>query len=203
MDAPGGPGGVGAVKAGNNITIAADGTISSTGGGGGGGDVPSGSRVAFYNSAAPTGWTKVTDAAVNDAAIRLVTGTGGNSGGTNAFSSAFANFTPSGSVSLAGLSISGVTVTGTVGSTTLTTAQMPSHTHTFFQVGNGSGLASGSNFTGALSQNTGSAGTGSGHNHTFSGSASGGSVTGTATFTGTASSQFAVKYVDMILCSKD
>ena len=85
---------------------------------------------------------------------------------------------------------------------TMRRPQMPSHTHTFFQVGNGGGLASGSDFTGALSQNTGAAGTGQGHNHTFSGSASGGSITGTALFTGSATSQFAVKYINMILCSK-
>lgn len=56
----------------------------------GAGDFPSGTRMAFQQTTVPTGWTKITDAAYNDAAIKLTTGSVGT-GGSAAFSSAFAS----------------------------------------------------------------------------------------------------------------
>jgi microcystin-dependent protein len=70
---------------------------------------PSGTRMAFNQTSAPTGWTKDTTSALNDSIMRIVTGTVG-SGGANAFSS--------------------VNAQTVVGSTTLTESQIPSHTHT-------------------------------------------------------------------------
>ncbi|MBR2611372.1 tail fiber protein, partial [Desulfovibrio sp.] len=78
---------------------------------------PAGTQMPFVQAAAPTGWTKQTT--VNDAAIRIVSGTtGGNTGGSVAFSTAF----------VAGKAI---TLSGNVGATTLSLAQVASHTHTF------------------------------------------------------------------------
>lgn len=65
---------------------------------------PSGTKMIFAQAAAPTGWTKVTTH--NDKALRVVSGTGGGSGGTLGLSAA------------------------TVGSTTLTSSHIPAHTHT-------------------------------------------------------------------------
>jgi hypothetical protein len=48
---------------------------------------PSGTRMPFNQTAAPAGWTKDTTAALNDTAMRIVTGAVG-SGGSVAFSSA-------------------------------------------------------------------------------------------------------------------
>lgn len=48
---------------------------------------PTGTAMTFYQTAAPTGWTK--SVAVDDAAIRIVSGTAGTTGGSLAFSSAF------------------------------------------------------------------------------------------------------------------
>jgi hypothetical protein len=48
------------------------------------GGIPSGSVMLFYQAAAPVGWTQVTTQ--NDKALRVVSGTGGVAGGTNAFS---------------------------------------------------------------------------------------------------------------------
>jgi hypothetical protein len=45
---------------------------------------PSGTTLLFYQPAAPPGWTKLTSQ--NDKAIRVVSGSGGVAGGTNAFS---------------------------------------------------------------------------------------------------------------------
>lgn len=48
--------------------------------------IPAGTVMVFYQAAAPVGWTKITTQ--NDKALRVVSGTGGGSGGTNALSSA-------------------------------------------------------------------------------------------------------------------
>lgn len=78
---------------------------------------PSGSFVAgtsmlFIQAAAPLGWTKQTTH--DNKALRIVSGAGAASGGTVAFTSAFASYTPS----------------GTVGDHAITAAQMPYHAHT-------------------------------------------------------------------------
>ena len=78
-------------------------------------DVPinPGDITVFGQSTAPTGFTKLTTH--NDKALRIVSGTA-SSGGTSSFTTVFTNQTP--------------TVTGlSVGSTTVTTATMPGHTH--------------------------------------------------------------------------
>jgi hypothetical protein len=74
----------------------------------GGAAFPSGTRMSFQQTSAPTGWTKDTTAAINDAILRLVTGSV-SSGGTTAFSTWNAQ-----------------TATG---ATTLSISQIPSHDH--------------------------------------------------------------------------
>jgi hypothetical protein len=71
----------------------------------------SGTSMLFAQTSAPVGWTKSTTH--NNKALRVVSGTA-SSGGTVEFTTAFAS----------------QSVAGTVGDTTLTTAQIPSHTHT-------------------------------------------------------------------------
>ena len=133
MATPGGPGVIGAVKAGNGIAIATDGTISidpntvvaklvaganvslvpSTGLGTvtinaipeAAGDFPAGTVTLFVQASAPTGWTQVNSQ--NNKAIRVVNGSGGGSGGSQPFTSVFTSVPVTGSVSLSGLSISG------------------------------------------------------------------------------------------------
>lgn len=152
---------------------------------------PQGTKLLFQQTAAPTGWTK--DTTHNDKTIRVVTGTV-SSGGSNAFSSAF-SYTPAGSVN--------TSVTGTVANHTLTTSQIPAHSHSLgtrarVQVGNDNGVQYGgggsSTYNGAVidTQNKGGGGA---HNHGWSGSAS-------SAFTGTAT-DFAPQYVDTIIASKD
>lgn len=70
----------------------------------------SGTKMSFYQASAPTGWTKDTTSALNDAVLRIVTGSGGSTGGSTAFSTWAA-------------------VTST-SSYTLATADIPSHSHT-------------------------------------------------------------------------
>ena len=71
--------------------------------------------LVFQQTAAPTGWTKVTTN--NDAALRVVSGTAGT-GGTVGFTTAFASQAVSGSVATTG----STTATGSVADTGTTTA---------------------------------------------------------------------------------
>ena len=142
--------------------------------------IPSGSVVLFYQASAPTGFTQVTT--LNDYALRIVSGTGGTTGGTTAFSSVFTNQTPS--INVSGLS---------AGATTLSTAQMPSHIHSYTTVSS-SGSYKTCGCTGGFSlvgSNTGAQGGGGSHSHSISGSASSSAIT------------LNVQYANIILCSKN
>jgi hypothetical protein len=116
--------------------------------------LPAGTTMLFAQANAPTGWTKSTTH--NNKALRVVSGAGGGSGGSVAFTSAFAS----------------QAVIGTVGGTSLTIAQMPAHTHTY-SVPTGVLVQSGSAGAGATvaGGNTGSTGSGDPHSHSFSGTA--------------------------------
>jgi hypothetical protein len=153
--------------------------------------------MLFVQTSAPTGWTKST--AHDNKALRVVSGAA-SSGGSVAFTTAFAS----------------QSVSGTVGSYTLTTADIPAHNHTatstvtdpghFHNYDKVSGTAqavggSGSSyFTGTASTatdtkttgitvatTTANTGSGGGHSHSF---------TGTAI-------NLAVQYVDVIIATKD
>jgi hypothetical protein len=129
--------------------------------------IPVGTVMLFYQSAAPTGWTQVTTQ--NNKALRVVSGTGGGTGGTTAFSTVFAN-----------QSI-------TIGATTLSISQMPSHTHTYYETPyeGGSGFQIGDGIATQVIRTTSAQGGGGSHTH------SGGTVT------------LDVQYIDVIIASKN
>lgn len=110
---------------------------------------PSGTKMVFQQTAAPTGWTKVTTGTHDNAALRIVTGSVGT-GGDQAFTTAFA---------------SGRRADGHA----LTVAQMPPHVHGGGRDGqaNGVGPGWGAGAATVLSNrvNTDSAGSGSAHDH--------------------------------------
>jgi microcystin-dependent protein len=83
------------------------------------GIIPENTTMVFYQNAAPTGWTQ--DSSQNDKFLRVVTGTGGGTGGTNTVSSILTDAGASGPIAS--------TLSGSVGDTTLTEAQIPAHTH--------------------------------------------------------------------------
>ena len=135
--------------------------------------LPSGTKVLFAQTSAPTGWTKSTTH--DNKALRVVSGTA-SSGGSVAFTTAFAS----------------QSVAGTVGNTTLTTSQIPSHSHvtqseTYNVGGGGATVISTIGNLGTRYGNTQNEGGGGSHTHTF---------TGTAI-------NLAVQYVDVIICVKD
>jgi hypothetical protein len=132
---------------------------------------PSGTVMLFVQSTAPTGWTKST--AHNDKALRVVSGSV-SSGGSVAFSTAFASRS----------------VTGSVGATTLSTAQMPSHSHTIAMYRGDYGASpTAISVSDAFNGNYGTSAAGGGGSHTHS-------------FTGDAINM-AVQYVDVIICTKN
>ena len=146
---------------------------------------PSGTKMLFQQTTAPVGWAKQTTH--NNKALRVVSGTV-SSGGTQAFTTAFDSYTPAG------------TNVVTIASHPLAPNEMPSHSHgiRLFDAS----APSGTNLRVAATDDVGdertgtttnTAGNGDGHTHANS----------TAVFTGTASNQFDVQYVDIIIASKD
>ena len=99
---------------------------------------PSGTKMIFQQTSAPTGWTKVTSS-VDNKALRVVSGTVG-SGGSNAFSNTLAsktitanaaNASPTGNITVSdtsatgNVSIDSATTGGSVDSHTLSTNEIP------------------------------------------------------------------------------
>lgn len=72
---------------------------------------PAGTKMLFAQASAPTGWTK--DTTHNDKALRVVSGTGGGSGGSVGFSTVFGRTSVDG--------------------TSLSIAQIPSHYHNMYK----------------------------------------------------------------------
>jgi hypothetical protein len=254
MATPGGPGVIGAVKAGIGIAIATDGTISldpnqvvaklqaganvslqpASGVGTvtinaipeAAGDFPAGTVTLFVQPSAPAGWTQVNSQ--NNKVIRVVNGAGGGTGGSTPFTTVFTSVPVTGSVSFSGLSVSGgstnqvnQTPSGSVslnslnvGATSLSTGQIPAHTHSY-RIRDNSDNNKGGQCCVAPPQNsetTATGGNGS-HSHSVSGSGSfngnnmshshsvNASVSGNGSFSGNPLN-LSVQYVDAILCSK-
>ena len=149
--------------------------------------IPAGTVMIFGQTSAPTGFTKLTDQ--DNAGLRVVSGTASTGGSVN-FTTAFASQTPTGSVSI-------TAVAGSAGATTLSTPQIPSHTHTAAFQTSPFNFSFASDLSGLSAPgNTGATGGGGSHTHPFSFSS------GSGTFSGNAIN-LAVKYVDVIRATKD
>jgi hypothetical protein len=160
-------------------------------------NIPSGTAMLFAQTTAPTGWTKSTTH--DNKALRVVSGAA-SSGGSVAFTTAFAS----------------QAVTGTVASYTLTTADIPSHnhsastsvsdsghTHTFGGVivaGGSGGLAVGASYTG---NQTGTTGTGNANLSASTSIGNTGSSGGHSHGFSAPSINLAVQYVDVIIATKN
>ncbi len=149
---------------------------------------PTGTVSLFFLSSAPSEWSQVTSQ--NNKAFRVVSGTGGGTGGNQSFTGCFANRSFGANF---GCSIN----SSSVGNHSMSNNTMASHTH---GVNNASNNVAGVNpfpQSGNTSCRTGSGNTGGygnsgGHSHPHSRSANGSFNT---------SLNFAVQYVDIILCS--
>jgi hypothetical protein len=163
---------------------------------------PSGTLMLFQQTAAPTGWTKQTTH--NNKALRVVTGTA-SSGGSVAFTTAFASKAVTGTVSVSATT-GQVAAPVTVGNRTLSTPQIPSHAHNAGSAGqvqfSTSPYAQQVRRLNSSSPATANAGGGGSHNHPGSGGQHAHPVSAPATFSGTAIN-LAVQYVDLIIAAKD
>jgi hypothetical protein len=145
---------------------------------------PSGTKMLFNQTAAPTGWTK--DTTHNDKALRITNGTVGT-GGTVAFETALSSQSVGGTV--------------TVAEHTLTIAEMPSHTHTLnydFVLG----ITDSSRTTSPPTADGGFGSVADQPEWTASNTGGGDGHSHGATFSGTAI-DLDVQYVDVIIASKD
>jgi hypothetical protein len=160
---------------------------------------PSGTKMLFQQSSAPTGWTKETTH--NNKALRLTTGSV-TTGGTQGFTSAFDSYTPAGTLNIV------------IGDRELTAAMIPSHFHYVVNVdtnstpvqinesvtyqsagglGNDDYHLGGTTTTPTRGKSSSYGGSNPVHDHPVD----------TKEFTGTASNQFDVQYVDVIIAAKD
>lgn len=139
---PGGPGVIGGIQAGANVTIAADGTVNAASGTPGvtsvsgsngvsvtsstgnvtinavtssGQPFSSGTTILVLSSSAPPGYSRLTSQ--DNFALRVVSGNGGGTGGSVDFTTAFTNITPTGSYTFAGVTVSGTSGSGTISPT--------------------------------------------------------------------------------------
>lgn len=144
--------------------------------------IPAGSNMLFQQTSAPTGWTKVTS--YTNHAVRIVSGSAGT-GGSVAFTTAFAS-----------QSVSGTNSGGAVSATSISTGQLASHAHTYTCVqlcGAGGFLGGGGSYQQRTCYlNTYSTGCNSAHSHGFT----------QPTFSGTPIN-LAVQYVDTIIATKN
>ena len=157
---------------------------------------PTSTAWVFYQTSAPTGWTQVVTQ--NNKALRVVSGAGGGSGGTNSFTTTMSSFTLGGTM----------TSTNATGGTGLTESQIPGHTHPTalgldsnpalfnpngtFIGWSGGDVARSTGWT-RNSPNTGVTGNSASHTHPFNGTA-------------TVPNQtvgIEVQYIDVIICTFD
>lgn len=200
-----------------------------------------GTTLLFYQASAPTGWTQVTTQ--NNKALRIVSGTGGGTGGTSSFTTVFA----SRSLPLPDHTHGGSTGNNSVGHTHTgsgtTSNQSSNHTHGFSGTTGTDSPDHSHNYTSPRVQNAprapgpnfcnnnadavGTGGANQRHSHGFSGTTTGQSsdhshtysfttsgissnhthsfTTNGVTYGGTIGNtiDFAVQYIDVIMCSKN
>ena len=165
--------------------------------------IPSGSTALFFQSSAPSGWTQNTDASINTTALRVVTGSGGGTGGSDAFSTVFtgSKSTASGPISFS--DTTGASVTGSISLSahTLSTPEIASHSHNPGSVQARNARNGSTQLAQATASNSGNAGGSGSHTHPITGSAGlGGSASATTSLSVPAMN---VKFANVIACSKD
>ena len=163
--------------------------------------IPDGSVMVFFQANAPTGWTKVTTQ--NDKTLRVVSGTGGGTGGDWAMSAGETTSSHGGHVHSGAAHNHSHNLSA--GSHTLSVSQMPSHSHSSGINGQSSNAVSQSPQTrgGNNPINTGSTGGSGSHSHSLSGSISSGGSGDTGSAGSHTHTIAAPQYIDVIICSKD
>jgi hypothetical protein len=191
-----------------NVTVRANGQIvasSFTGNGStlsGVSTLPQNTQMVFLQASAPTGWTQNTTAALNKSTLRIITSGTASTGGSDDFDAVFVSSkTTSGSAScdISPLTVSG----GSASDVTLSTPEIPSHTHPYGSANPAYSRRPGPASVGAMSGiSSGSTGGGGSHSHPITGA---GSVSGTVAAPSVAFSVpgMDVAHSNVIVCSKD
>ena len=141
----------------------------------------------FYQSSAPTGWSQV--ASNDNTMMRVVSGTGAGTGGSNAFTNTFTNRNFSSNFN--------VPFSTSVSNHSITTGQLPSHSHPAAS-GNSTGIngqtpqSNGVASTADGNSNTSNSGNGGAHSHPSSVSASA---------NWSANIDMRVQYINVIYCT--
>ncbi len=154
--------------------------------------IPAGTNMLFFQASAPTGWTQNTS--VNNLALRVVSGTGAGTYGSVGMSTMFTGAYPT-------------------GSTAITEAQMPSHTHGVSDPGHTHGIFSGGGNNAILPSADGAQGGTGGSptsyiNSCYQGQliqsvATGISISATGSSNGHTHTIPQLAYADVIICSKN
>jgi len=205
----------GKIQIGDNISLNANGVVAATtitGDGSGLSGVqefPAGTKATFVQTSAPTGFTTDTTSTLTECCLQVVNGTGGGTGGSDQFSSVFTG-SKAASAPSAPIDISSLTLTSslTAGDTTLSTPQLPSHTHPSSAGRSGGGGNFFTNNPGPQStrsnsntnRNSGSAGGGGAHSHTISGISLSGTLNAPVSCSVPAMN---LKFTDSIIATKD
>jgi len=144
---------------------------------------PSGTVTLFYRQSAPSGWSSV---AANDRILRIVSGSGGNAVGNNAFSSILATRNVSVNVP--------VSISFSVAAVTLDTNMIPAHAHPANNGGNSNSNPGGGVTVVNPGSSTGNVNNGGGgaHSHPINYAANGPFNTNI---------DMRVQYNDVIMCS--
>jgi hypothetical protein len=194
-------------SSGNPVAIATgnDGQVLTSAGAGaqpafedaGGGGVEADTVMVFFQSAAPTGWTKLTSQ--NDKTLRVVSGSGGGTGGDWAMSAGETTSAGSGHTHTVAAHGHGHNISAAAH--TISIAEMPSHTHG--NVGGSTGSNAGNAGGGGLGGTTAATGGGGSHVHSGTGSVTDKAAVATGAETGHTHTIQAPQYIDVIICDKD
>ena len=149
---------------------------------------PTGTVSLFFLSSAPSEWSQVTSQ--NNKAFRVVSGTGGGTGGNSSFTGCFASRN-------LGANFNCSINSQSAGSHSMSNNTMAQHSHSVNNAGPTTSIGYNTRPQGNINVRVGNgasggAGNGGGHNHPTGANASGSFNT---------SINFAVQYVDIILCS--
>lgn len=162
--------------------------------------IPDGSVMVFFQANAPTGWTKVTTQ--NDKTLRVVSGTGGGTGGDWAMSAGETTSSHAGHVHAGAAHSHNHNLSA--GAHTLSVAEMPSHNHnTNFHNPANNPTNPGGGSRGSSATATSSTGGSGSHSHSLSGSISSGGSGDTSSAGSHTHTIAAPQYIDVIICSKD
>ena len=201
------------LRIGDNITLNANGVVAATTLTGNGAgltgveEFESGTEAMFVQTSSPTGFTTNTSATLTECCLQVVNGTGGGTGGSDTFSTTFGTKNATGTdvpISTGSLSVSS---NYAIGSHTLSTPEIASHSHPI--TGIGPSPRSGGNTNNPIPAillpttgnfNTGSTGGGGSHTHSMGSLSLSGSLTSPLS---ASVPNMNLKFADSIVATKD